>query len=199
MHPESGFRIVPNWPETKKITVTWQFDDMKSSSFFFFLWRYSVSFVNFSYWSKFYVNVIDGSGAMAISFTRDLPEIRKSETPPSEFCPISGDLREWGIPNLTHMSLMNMFGRILKMPRVLNVPEFWIWHSCICKGYKEFWIYQSLAQYATIISEYASISLNVPQYAAWTRLNIVESHWNAWKYLNRLFWLCQGSQYAKSS
>ena len=167
--------------------------------FSFFFWRYSVSFVNFSYWSKFYVNVFVGSGAMIISFTRDLPEIRKSETPPSEFCPISGDLREWGIPNLTHMSLMNMFGRILKMPRVLNVPEFWIWHSCICKGYKEFWIYQSLAQYATIISEYASISLNVPQYAAWTRLNIVESHWNAWKYLNRLFWLCQGSQYAKSS
>ena len=33
-------------------------------------------------------------------FVRDSPEIRKSEEPPSEFCPISGDWGEWRIPNL---------------------------------------------------------------------------------------------------
>ena len=39
-------------------------------------------------------------------FIRDLPEIQKSEISQSEFCPISGDWGELGIPNLTPMSLI---------------------------------------------------------------------------------------------
>ena len=39
------------------------------------------------------------------------------------------------------------------------------WHGCICKGYAEFWICLNMAQYVSIIHEYASICLNVPQYA----------------------------------
>ena len=39
-------------------------------------------------------------------FIRDLPEIQKSEISPSEFCPISGDWAELGIPNLAPMSLI---------------------------------------------------------------------------------------------
>ena len=35
-----------------------------------------------------------------LSFIRDWPEIRKSEIPPSEFCPISGEWGELEIPNL---------------------------------------------------------------------------------------------------
>ena len=38
------------------------------------------------------------------SFIRDWPEIRKSETPPFEFCPISGNWGELEIANLTRMS-----------------------------------------------------------------------------------------------
>ena len=38
------------------------------------------------------------------SFIRDWPEIWKSEIPPSEFCPISGDWGELWIPNLARMS-----------------------------------------------------------------------------------------------
>ena len=30
------------------------------------------------------------------------------------------------------------FNRLLKMPRVLNVTGFWMWHGCICKDYREF-------------------------------------------------------------
>ena len=59
------------------------------------------------------------------------------------------------------------------MPQALNVSEFWIWHSCLCKGYTEFWICLSMAQYASIIQGYGSICLNVPQYT-WTWLNIAE-------------------------
>ena len=28
-----------------------------------------------------------------------------------------------------------MFDNLLKMPRLLNKPGFWIWYGCICKGY----------------------------------------------------------------
>ena len=40
------------------------------------------------------------------SFTRDWPEIRKSEIPPSEFCAISGDWGKLWIQNLAWMSLI---------------------------------------------------------------------------------------------
>ena len=43
------------------------------------------------------------------SFIRDGPEIRKSEIPPSEFCPISGSWDELWIPNLTRVSLIEYY------------------------------------------------------------------------------------------
>ena len=46
---------------------------------FFFFWRFFVSLVKCSYWSKFHVNITASS------------EIQKSEIPASELCPISGD------------------------------------------------------------------------------------------------------------
>ena len=77
MRPESGFRIAPNWPWIGKMTMTSQFADMTSSSIFF--WRCFVFLVKFSYWSKFHVNIITGSGVMTIFFCKGLtrnPEIR---------------------------------------------------------------------------------------------------------------------------
>ena len=80
-----------------------------------------------------------------------------------------------------------MFGRLLKMPPVLNKPGFWIWYACICKGYAEFRIHLIMAPYASITPEYA-----------WTWLNIPECSW-MYEYpricLNKLFWLCQGFEY----
>ena len=46
------------------------------------------------------------------SFIREWPEIRKSEIPPSEFCPISGDWGGLGIPNLARMSLIKCYGML---------------------------------------------------------------------------------------
>ena len=98
--------------------------------------------------------------------------------------------------------LSYIFDRLLKMYQVLNVAGFWIWHGCICRGYTQFWICLNIAQYASIMSEYASImpgytlmSLNMPEHG-WILLNVPEF---AWKWLNKLFWLCQGSQHALSS
>ena len=57
------------------MTLTWQFGDTTASSFF---WRFFVSLVKFSYWSKFHVNFITGFGVMTIFFYKGLtrnPEI----------------------------------------------------------------------------------------------------------------------------
>ena len=59
--------------------MTSQFPGMTSSSSFF--WRCSAFLVNFSYWSKFHVNIIIGSGAITISFHKGLtrnPEFRNT-------------------------------------------------------------------------------------------------------------------------
>ena len=74
-----------------------------------FFWRFFVSLVKFSYWSNFRVNIITGSGIMTIFFYKNWPEIRKSEIPPSEFCPISGDWGKLWIPHLARMSLIEFY------------------------------------------------------------------------------------------
>ena len=70
-----------------------------------FFWRSFVSLVKFSYWSKFHVNIITGSGIIAIFFYTGLtrnPEI--GYIPLLEFCSISGDWGKLWIPNLARMS-----------------------------------------------------------------------------------------------
>ena len=57
------------------------------------------------------------------SFIRDWPEIRKSEIPPSEFCPISGDWGELWIPNLAWMSLIECYW-MLQNSRVTAFTDF---------------------------------------------------------------------------
>ena len=54
-------------------------------------------------------------------FIKDRPEIQKSEIPPSEFCPISGDWGKLGKPNLAKIPQMN-FTECCKMPRLQLLP-----------------------------------------------------------------------------
>ena len=96
MRPESGFWIAPNWPQVGKMTMT-------SLSIFFDV---DFSLVKFSYWSKFHVNIIIGSGVMLIW---NWPEIRKSEIPLSGFCSVSGNWSEQGQPNLARTSLIKYY------------------------------------------------------------------------------------------
>ena len=58
------------------------------------------------------------------SFIRDWPEIRKTEIPPSEFCPISEDWGELWMQNLAWMSLIHSFSFHLqkKSKLVLKKP-----------------------------------------------------------------------------
>ena len=87
--------------------MTSQFSDMTSSSIFFDVVLFFLS------------SLVTGPSFMSISslvlelwqfsFIRDWAEIRKSDITPSEFCPISGDRGELGIPNLARMSLMKCY------------------------------------------------------------------------------------------
>ena len=105
--PESGLRTAPNWPKIWKMTMTSQFSDMTSTPNIFDVVLFLLS------------SLVTGPGFMSISslvlelwqfsFLRDWPEIRKSEIPLSEFCPISGDWRKLWIPNLARISLIECY------------------------------------------------------------------------------------------
>ena len=105
--PESGFRTAPNWSEIQKMTMTSQFPDMTSMSNFFDVILFFLS------------SLVTGRSVMSISslvlelwlfsFIRDWPDIRKSEIPPSKFCPISGDWGELWAPNLARMFLIECY------------------------------------------------------------------------------------------
>ena len=87
MRPESVFQIASNWSKIGKMTMTSQLADMTSSSSF--ICRCFVFLVKISYWSKFHVNVITGSGVMTIFFYKGLtrnPEI--------------GHIPVWVLPNI---------------------------------------------------------------------------------------------------
>ena len=74
-----------------------------------------------------------------------------------------------------------MFDRLLKMSWVLSKPRFWIWHSCICKGYAEFWIWLHTPQWCQNMSQYALMFLNMPEHG---RILVNVPEW-VWKCLNK--------------
>ena len=77
MRPQSGFEMAE---KSEKKTLMSQFADITSSPFF----DTAVTLhclVKFSYWSKFHVNIMTGSGVMAIFVYKGLtrnPEIGKA-------------------------------------------------------------------------------------------------------------------------
>ena len=105
--PESGLRTAPNWPKIRKMTMTSQFPDITSSSTFCDVVLFLLS------------GLVTGPSFMSISslvlelwqfsLIRDRPKIRKSEIPPSETSPISGDWGELWIPNLARMSVIKCY------------------------------------------------------------------------------------------
>ena len=90
-------KLAVNSKNDNGFTISWYDIIVKFFDVVFFL-------IKFSYWSKFHVNVITGSGVM-----RYWPEFRKFEIPPSEFWPIYGNWDELGILNLAHMSLIKCY------------------------------------------------------------------------------------------
>ena len=103
--PESGLRTAPDWPKIQKMSVASQFPDMTSSLKFFDVVLFLLSF--FSYWSKFYVNIVIGSGIITIFFYKGLTRI-----------PEIGITPFWGLPNISRL------GRVMDTKFGTNVSKF---------------------------------------------------------------------------
>ena len=114
MRPEFDFRMAANWLLIKKKTMTSYFANMTSSSKFFYVFFLLSSLVTGSRFLSTSWLVLE---LWKFSFIKDWPEVRKSEIPPSEFCPISGDWGKLGIPNFARMSLIKSYW-ILQNARV---------------------------------------------------------------------------------
>ena len=90
-----------------------------------FIWRFYVFLVKSSYWSKFHVNIITGSGVMIIfiykGFTRN-PDI--------------GNTRVWVLPNIRRLGQFRdtKFGTNVsnKKKKLLNAAN--------CYGYSFYWL-----------------------------------------------------------
>ena len=122
MRPESSFQIAPNWSKIGKTAMTSQFAEMTSSSFF---WGCFVSFAKFSYWSKFHVNIITGSGIMTIFFCKWLtrnPEI--------------GNTPVWVFSNIWRL------GRVMDTKFGTNVSNRMLLNAAKFQGYSffRFWV-----------------------------------------------------------
>ena len=78
-------------------------------------WRGFVSLVIFSYWSKFYVNIITGSGILTIFFYKGLTRI-----------PEIGITPVWGLPNICRLgrAMDTKFGAIVCNRMLLNATKF---------------------------------------------------------------------------
>ena len=97
----------------------------------FLTWRHQI-FLRFLFLLS---SLVTGPSFMSISslvlelwnfgnfFIRDWPEIRNTEKPTSEFCPVSGDWNQLWIPNLARMSLIECYW-MLQNSRVIAFSVF---------------------------------------------------------------------------
>ena len=93
-----------------------------------FFWRCFVSFVKFSYWSKFHVNSITGSGIMAIFFYKGLNRNLEIENSPV-----------WVLPNIWRLGWVmdTKCGTNVSNRMLLNVAKFQsysFYHLWVIKG-----------------------------------------------------------------
>ena len=104
----SGIRLLdcPKLVINQKITITSKFAAMTSSSTFF--WRCFIFLVKFSYWSKFHVNIITGSGVMTLT--------RNSEI---------GNTTIWILPNIWRLERVRdtKFGKNVSNEMLLNAGK----------------------------------------------------------------------------
>ena len=95
--------------------MTSQFADMTSSSNFFDVVLFLFFFVKFSYWSKFHVNIITGSGVMTIFFCKGLTRNPKI-----------GNTPVWVLPNIRRLGGVwdTKFGKSVSNEMLLNAAKY---------------------------------------------------------------------------
>ena len=116
----SGIRL-PNW---SKFAINWKNDsDIRRHCQVF--WRCHVSLVIFSYWSKFYVNIVSGSGVLTTFVCKRLTRDPKI-----------GNTFVWVFLNIRRL------GRVRDTKCDINVSNKKLLNPSKCQGYSSyrFWI-----------------------------------------------------------
>ena len=117
-------KLAVNWKNGNGVIIFWHDVTVK------FFWGCSVSLVKFSYWSKFHVNIISGSGVMTISFYKGLtrnPEI--------------GNIPVWVLLNIWRL------GRVRNIKFGTNVSNKMLLNAAKYQGYSfyRFWVINPLS------------------------------------------------------
>ena len=116
IRPLDCSKLVKNPNNDNDITIFWHDVNIK-----IFFWRYFVSLVKFSYWSKFHVNIITSSGIKTIFFykglTRNL-EIRNTSV--------------WVLPNIWRL------GRVMDTKFGMNVSNRMLLNAAKFQGYSSY-------------------------------------------------------------
>ena len=112
-------KLAINWKNDNDVTIFW-FDIIVK-----FFWRWFLSLVNFSNWSKFHANNITGSGFMTIFFYKRL--IRNPEI---------GNTPVWVLPNIWRL------GWVRDTILGTNVSNKLLLNAAKCQGYSfyRFWV-----------------------------------------------------------
>ena len=107
-----------NWENGSDVSISWHY-------IIKFFWRCFVSLVNFSYWSKFHVSIITGSGVMAILFNKRLG--RNLEI---------GNTPVWVLPNICRL------GQVRDTKFGMNISSKILLNAAKCQGYTfyRFWV-----------------------------------------------------------
>ena len=113
----SGFPL----PDCSKLTINWNNDNDVIVNCF----SCRASLVKLSYWSKFYVNIITGSGVMTIFVYKKLTRKRKIWNNPV-----------WVLPKIWKL------GHVRDDKLGTNVPNEMLFNTAKCQGYNfwRFWV-----------------------------------------------------------
>ena len=111
-------KLVRNWKNNDEVIICWHEVIVR------FFWRYRVSFVKFSYWSKFHVNLSTCSGVMAIFVYKRLT--RNPEIGNNPVCALSNIWRLGRVKD-------TKFGRNVSNEKLLNAA------TCQVYRFYRFW------------------------------------------------------------
>ena len=112
-------KLAINWKNSNEVTL------FRQDIIIIFFWCCFVSLIKFSYWSKFHVNIITGSGVTTIFFYKRLtrnPEIRNTIV--------------WVLPNICRLGHVGdtKFGTNVSNKMLLNVVK------CQSYSFYHFWV-----------------------------------------------------------
>ena len=98
-----GLYLAVNWKNNTDVTI------FRRDVIVKLFWRCFVSLVKFSYWSKFHINIITGSGVMTIFFYKGVTRHSEIRNTPVWVFPNSEDWGELRILTLEPMSLIKCY------------------------------------------------------------------------------------------